>query len=173
MTHDDQRFPLTRGQLDIWLAQETGRFGTEWQLGLFVKIDGPVQRGPLEWAIRRVVKETEPIRAAFAEQDGTVVQQVVDQPPAQLAFHDVSAAADPDGEAFAIASQIQRTPMPWAGPLFSFALFKTGPAAYYWFSCCHHIIADGFGVALVGHRIAAVYSAVVSGSPIPPPAPAA
>ncbi|WP_060937603.1 non-ribosomal peptide synthetase [Mycolicibacterium chlorophenolicum] len=167
MTHDD--LPLTRGQLDIWLAQETGRFGTEWQLGLFVEIDGPVQRGPLEWAIRRVVKETEPIRATFTERDGRVSQQVVDQPPAQLVFHDLTAAADPAGEAFAIASQIQRTPMPWSGPLFSFALFKTGPAAFYWFSCCHHIIADGFGIALMGHRIAAVYSAVVSGSPIPPP----
>ena len=58
--------------------------------------------------------------------------------------------------------------MQFSGPLFKFALFKTGPAEFYWFTCCHHIIADGSGLALVGHRIAAVYSAVVSGSPIPP-----
>ncbi|WP_219845610.1 hypothetical protein, partial [Mycobacterium shigaense] len=51
---DDLAFPLTRGQLDIWLAQETGLSSTEWQLGLFVRIDGVVQRGSLEWAIRRV-----------------------------------------------------------------------------------------------------------------------
>ncbi len=58
--------------------------------------------------------------------------------------------------------------MPFTGPLFKFALFKTGPAEFYWFTCCHHIITDGSGVALVGHRIASVYSAIVSGSPIPP-----
>ena len=58
--------------------------------------------------------------------------------------------------------------MPFTGPLFKFALFKTGPDEFYWFTCCHHIITDGTGVALVGHRVASVYSAIVSGSPIPP-----
>ena len=35
------------------------------------------------------------------------------------------------------------------------------------FACAHHIAIDGTGVALVGHRIASVYSAIVSGVPIP------
>src|SRR5215208_2722080 len=35
---DNRALPLTRGQLDIWLTQETGHSGTEWQLGLFVGI---------------------------------------------------------------------------------------------------------------------------------------
>ena len=44
MQLDDRALPLTRGQLDIWLAQEMGHAGTEWQLGLFVRIDGRVER---------------------------------------------------------------------------------------------------------------------------------
>jgi nonribosomal peptide synthetase DhbF len=58
--------------------------------------------------------------------------------------------------------------LPFAGPLFNFSLFRTRPDEYYWFTCCHHIITDGWGLALVGHRIAAIYSAIVSGTPIPP-----
>ncbi len=58
--------------------------------------------------------------------------------------------------------------MPFTGPLFKFALFQTRPDEYYWFGCCHHIVLDGSGIALVGHRIASVYSAIVSGAPIPP-----
>ena len=65
MELDDRALPLTRGQLDIWLAQETGHSGTEWQLGMFVRIEGPVERDRLEWAIRRVVREAEPFRAAI------------------------------------------------------------------------------------------------------------
>jgi len=58
--------------------------------------------------------------------------------------------------------------MPFTGPLFKFALFQTRPDQFYWFTCCHHIIIDGLGISLVGQRIASVYSAVVSGAPIPP-----
>ena len=168
MELDDRALPLTRGQLDIWLAQETGHSGTEWQLGLFVRIEGTVDRDALEWAIRRVVREAEPVRAAFFEVDGQVFQRAIDYPDVELAFYDLSGSADPVQEARGIASSIQRTPMPFTGPLFKFALFQTRLDEFYLFVCCHHIVMDGSGIALVGHRVASVYSAIVSGAPIPP-----
>ena len=168
MELDDGALPLTRGQLDIWLAQETGHSGTEaWQLGLFVRIEGTVQRDALEWAIRRVVREAEPVRAAFFEVDGQVFQRAIDYPDVELAFYDLSGSRHPVQEAREIASSIQRTPMPFTGPLFKFALFQTRLDEFYLFACGHHIVIDGSGIALVGHRIAAVYSAIVSGAPIP------
>ncbi|WP_096439511.1 non-ribosomal peptide synthetase [Mycobacterium shigaense] len=164
---DDLAFPLTRGQLDIWLAQETGLSSTEWQLGLFVRIDGVVQRGSLEWAIRRVVQEAEPARAAFFEVDGRVFQRAVDYPDVELAFYDLTGSDNAVQEARDIALSIQRTPMPLTGPLFRFALFKTRSAEFYLLACAHHIAIDGTGVVLVGQRIASVYSAIVSGAPLP------
>ena len=82
--------------------------------------------------------------------------------------YDLTGSRDPVQEAREIASSIQRTPMPFTGPLFKFALFRTRPDEYYWFTCCHHIITDGLGAGLIGRRIAAVYSALVSGTPISP-----
>ncbi|MGB3351406.1 MAG: amino acid adenylation domain-containing protein, partial [Mycobacterium sp.] len=165
----DRTLPLTQGQLDIWLAHETGHSATEWQLGLFVKIAGPVQRDPLRWAIQRALQEAEPVRATFFQEDGRVFQRVSDHAKIDLAFHDLTGSQDPEREAIERAASIQRTEMPFSGPLFSFVLFQTAPDAYYWFTCCHHIVIDGSGIALVGHRIAAIYSALVSGAPIPPP----
>ncbi|HTY34217.1 condensation domain-containing protein, partial [Mycobacterium sp.] len=167
MELDDRALPLTRGQLDIWIAQEAGRFGAEWQLGLFVRIEGRVDRDALKWAIRRVVREAEPGRVACFEVDGRVFQRVIDYPDVELDFYDLSGSRDPVQEARGIASLIQGTPMPFTGPLFKFALFRTRPDEFYWFTCCHHIVIDGSGIALVGHRIASVYTAVVSGTPIP------
>src|SRR5580693_4612199 len=168
MELDDGAFPLTRGQLDIWLAQETGHSGAEWQLGLFVRIEGTVDRVALEWAIRRVMREAEPVRAACFEVDGQVFQRAIDYPDVELAFYDLSCSRHPVQEARELASSIQRTPMAFTGPLFKFALFQTGLDEFYWFGCCHHIVLDGSGIALVGYRIASVYSAIVSGTPIPP-----
>ena len=168
MELDERAFPLTRRQLDIWLSQETGHSGTEWQLGLFLRIEGTVNPDLLEQAIQQVVREAEPCRTAFFEVDGQVFQRVIDDPHVELACYDLSGSRDPVQEARAMASSIQRTPMPFTGPLFKFALFRTRPDEYYWFACCHHIITDGLGMGLIGRRIAAVYSAIVSGTPTSP-----
>ncbi|OBK94862.1 non-ribosomal peptide synthetase, partial [Mycobacterium sp. 1165178.9] len=167
MVLGDRALPLTRGQLEIWLAQETGQLGTGWQLGLFVKFEGPVEREALEWAIRRSVSEAEPLRAAFFEVDGQVVQRVIDYPDVKVDFYDLTCSSDSLHEAQRIASSIQSTPMPFTGPLFKFALFQVRHDEFYLFWCVHHIVLDGSGIALIGQRLAAVYSAVISGAPIP------
>ena len=99
MELDDRALPLTRGQLDIWLAQETGHSGTEWQLGVLVRFDGTVERDLLEQAIRHVMREAEPARAAIFEVDGQVFQRAIDYPDVEVAFYDLSDSRHPVQEA--------------------------------------------------------------------------
>ncbi|WP_156663079.1 AMP-binding protein, partial [Mycobacterium sp. 1274761.0] len=167
MERRNRALPLTRGQLEIWLAQAMRQLGTEWQVGLFVEIAGRVDKDALAWAINRAVTEAEPLRAAFVEVDGQVVQEAIDYPNIEVAFHDLRDATDPLQEARGLASSIQRAPMPLTGPLFRFALFQTRRDEFCLFACAHHIVVDGSGIALIGQRVASVYSAVVSGTPIP------
>ncbi|WP_156616853.1 non-ribosomal peptide synthetase, partial [Mycobacterium sp. 852014-52144_SCH5372336] len=168
MNYDERQLPLTRAQLDIWLAQETGHSGTEWQIGLLVRIEGAVDHDALEWAIRRVVQEAEPVRISCFEADGRVFQRAVDYPDVELAYYDLSSSRHPVQDAQEMAAAIQRTPMPLSGPLFKFVLFQTGLDEFYLFACLHHIAVDGAAIAMIGQRIATVYSAIVSGEPIPP-----
>ena len=168
MELDDRALPLTRVQLDIWLAEETGRFGAKWQLGELVRIEGTVESDLLESAIRQVVREAEPLRAAFYQVDGQVFQKTVDYLDVELACYDLIGSEDPVQEVYRLASSIQRTLMPLTGPLFKFALLQTRADEFYWFVCCHHIVVDGIGLALVLHRIVEVYNAMASGASIPP-----
>ena len=168
MELDDRALPLTREQLDIWLAQETGHSGTEWQLGVLVRYDGTVQPALLEQAIRQVVREAEPARAAIFEVDGQVFQRAIDYPDVELDFYDLSDSRHPVQEVRRITSSIQSTPMLPAGPLFKFALFQTWLDEFYLFGCFHHIVIDGSGITLLAHRIATVYAAIASDAPIPP-----
>ncbi|WP_312029447.1 non-ribosomal peptide synthetase, partial [Mycolicibacterium sp. CBMA 334] len=166
---DHGALPLTRGQLDIWLAEETGRAGVKWQLGMLGRIEGVIEHDLLERAIRQVVREAEPLRATFSELDGQVFQTVVDYPDIELARHDLTSSPDPAQDAYRVASSIRRTPMPLSGPLFKFALLQARADEFYFFVCCHHIAIDGIGIGLVCHRIATVYSAIATDTPIPPP----
>jgi amino acid adenylation domain-containing protein/non-ribosomal peptide synthase protein (TIGR01720 family) len=168
MELDNRALPLTRGQLDIWLAQETGHSGTEWQLGVLVRFDGTVQRELLEQAICHVMREAEPARAAIFEVDGQVFQRAIDCPDVDVAFYDLSDSRHPVQEARRIALSIQHTPMASADPLFKYALFQTWVDEFYLFGCFHHIIIDGSGITLLANRIATVYAAIASHAPIPP-----
>jgi glycopeptidolipid biosynthesis protein len=168
MQPHDGALPLSREQLDIWLSQESGLVGTEWQLGMLGSIYGAVDRDVFEQAVRRAVTEAEPGRAAFFEVDGQIFQKAIDYSNIELAFHDVSDADDPVQRVREMASEIQRTPMPLDGQLAKFTLFRTGPAEYQVFALCHHISVDGLSMALVTNRIAQIYSALVSGEAVSP-----
>ena len=164
----ESALPITRAQLDIWLAQETGQSATEWQLGLFVEIDGMLDRKALKWAIRRAVEESEPLRVGFFEADGEVFQQRLDDAAVELTVVDVRTSDAPAQEALERALAIQRTPMPLDDTLYKFVLFRAGATKNYLFVCCHHIVIDGMGMVLVCQRMASMYSAAVSGAPISP-----
>lgn len=127
MELDARALPLTRRQLDIWLAQETGRSGTDWQLGLFIRIAGTVEPDLLRQAISKALQEAEPARAVFFEVDGQVFQKATDYPDFELDYYDLTGSHDPVQEARDIASSIQLTPMPLDGRLLKFALFRTNP----------------------------------------------
>ena len=159
--------PLTRGQQDIWLAEETGLFGARWQLGVFMRFAGPIDVDVLESAMRQAVSEAEPSRATFFQVGGQVFHKVVDEPHVELARYDLTGSVDPGQEAHRLASSIQRTLMPLSGPLFKSALMQTRVDEFYFFLCCHHIVADGIGLAFVLHRIATVYNAIAAGVSAP------
>ncbi|MGV0607697.1 non-ribosomal peptide synthetase, partial [Mycolicibacterium sp. XJ1904] len=168
MQTEDQLLPLTRGQLDIWLAEEIGRFGAKWQLGILVRIEGAIDPGLLKRAVHHVVTEAEPLRATFLEVGDQVFQKVVDYSDIELPYYDLVGAENPAGALDESISSIQRTMMPLDGPLFEFALLETKGDEFYLFVCCHHIVIDGLGLALVCHRIADVYSSIASGVAISP-----
>ncbi|MDT5221546.1 MAG: hypothetical protein QOF15_3651, partial [Mycobacterium sp.] len=161
-------FPLTRGQRDIWLAHGTGSFGAKWQLGELLRIEGALDPGLVERAIVQAVRDAEPLRASFFEVDEQVLQTPLDYPDVALPRYDLTGSPDPVGDAHRLASSIQLELMSLDGPLFKFALFQTRVDEFYLFACCHHIAVDGIGLALVIHRIADAYSALVSGVEIPP-----
>ncbi|WP_261859906.1 condensation domain-containing protein, partial [Mycobacterium marinum] len=161
-------FALTRGQLDIWFSQEIGRSPQEWYNSGFAVIAGSVTPDLLSQAIRQVVGEAEPLRAAIMEADGHVVQKVVDYPDLEVPFHDLRSCADPVAEANRCGLAMHREPMPWNGPLFKFALFQVASEEFYLFVSIHHVVVDGFGYALLVNRIALVYSELSSGAPVSP-----
>ena len=149
MESGDRSLPVTPGQLDIWLAQETGQSGTEWQLGLFVKIEGAVDRDALEWATRRVVAEAEPVRAALpASMPGMAFIVLV---AVGADYNMLLISRIRDESPYGIRSGVIRTVRTTGGVITSAGIIFAAPMFAMLFSSINSIVQAGFviGVGLL------------------------
>ncbi|MFW6691095.1 amino acid adenylation domain-containing protein [Streptomyces sp. MAR4 CNX-425] len=157
--------PVTAGQREVWLAeQHSPRHRSALRLGEYLEIDGPVEPGLFEAALRRVVGEADALRVRLVPGPDGPVQVLARELPWTLAFVDLSDAPDPEAAGRAWADADVARPMDLAaGPLFSFALLKLAPDRFWWYHTYHHAAVDAFGYALVARRVAEVYTELVHG----------
>ncbi|MET9692968.1 condensation domain-containing protein, partial [Streptomyces sp. NPDC006514] len=165
----DNSYPLTASQTGIWFAQRLNPDNTVFHLGEYLDISGPVDAALLDRAMRRVVDESDALRARFDQVDGEPVQRVVAPQdftwsPAHI---DVSAEPDPVAAARAWMAEDLATPLdPMSDPLFLYAVFKIHDERYFWYYRYHHLIADGYTVVLLAQRVPEIYSALVAELPV-------
>ncbi|MFJ2576627.1 amino acid adenylation domain-containing protein [Kitasatospora aureofaciens] len=162
---------MTDGQRGIWYAAQGDPANPVFSLSERIDIAGPVDPGLFEAAVRRVVAETEALRARFGADDDGPYQVVA--PELDWLFHVLDLSGEPDPEAALrrwTDEDLARPVDLAAGPLFTFALFRLAEGRYVWYQRHHHIVLDGLSVGLVARRVAALYSAAVAGTPAPPTA---
>ncbi|MCB5181518.1 condensation domain-containing protein, partial [Streptomyces antimicrobicus] len=170
MTLGGHGIPLTAAQSGIWFAQQLDADNPVYNAGEYLEIHGPVDRDLFETALRRVVAEMENLRARFTETPDGPRQLIDDAPEWELGLVDVSAEPDPRAAAEAwMRADMARPQDPSQGPLFLFVLFKAAEDRWFWLHRYHHLLVDGFTVALVARRTAEVYTALVKGEESPSP----
>ncbi|GAA2636948.1 amino acid adenylation domain-containing protein [Streptomyces axinellae] len=162
--------PLTAAQSGMWFAQELDPDNTCFRAAEVVEIRGPVDVAALERALRRTVAETAAFRVRFVTDDEEDVRQVVEpQEDWPLPVLDLRGEPDPQAaaEAWMWADHARPVDLRRA-PVFSFALLRTADACFQLYMSAHHIIIDGYGMALFFPRFAAIYTALEAGLPVPP-----
>lgn len=152
---------LTRAQSGIWFAQRLDPRNPVYNLAECVRVDGPVDAGVLERALRRVVAETDALRIRIVGTDDAPLQIVRDTVDWDLAVVRV----DDDGAADRwMHAEHTRAIDPRADPLFRFALLRTADDRHVWYQRYHHLLVDGLSIALIERRVAELYSAFLRGA---------
>lgn len=156
--------PLSAAQLGIWYAIKAGAPASAYNIADYTRIVGSVDVDLFETALRQIVSEVEALRLRFFERDGTVGQIVGELPDWQLSYLDLSRQADPLRAAETWMQEEVGQPVNLnQGPLFAFALFKTGANEFLWYFRAHHVIMDGYGAVLIIRRLAELYTALADG----------
>jgi len=159
-----ERVPLTAAQLAMWLAQKLALPGTNLNLGEAVEIQGPVDIGHFIAALHQLTEDAETTRC--------VVEETADGPRfvihphyrREIPFVDLSAAADPEGEARAwMMRDIDTLLDVERDALWFSALIKLSANRYFWFHRAHHLVLDGYSCGMLARRLAEIYNAKLEG----------
>ncbi|MGW4340112.1 amino acid adenylation domain-containing protein, partial [Rhodococcus koreensis] len=160
-------FRVSSAQEALWLAQRLAP-GLSNNIAAYLDISGDIDPPVMEAALRRVAEEARSVLVNFVE-DGNGPRQVArDSNSWKPFFVDVSAAEDPESAAKASMAEVCAVPFDLEhDALYRAGLIKVHGARFFLCAVCHHIVMDGFGVAILARRIGEIYTALKAGRPIP------
>ncbi|MFD5254712.1 amino acid adenylation domain-containing protein, partial [Streptomyces bobili] len=157
---------LSTAQSGVWFGHKLDATGHAYNVGAFVELHGELDLPLFIQAFRHAFDETESLRVAFEERDGTVLQWVTDSAQPHLIVHDF--CGEPDGEAKAVdwIKHEFHHPVDIAGQhLHTFALFKISNNYHLWYARSHHIVTDSYASVIFQDRISDIYADLKSGTP--------
>lgn len=168
---DSIRLPLSAGQQGVWFAHQLDASGQKYSCAEYLDISGRLDTGLLRRAWALLHDEADTVRVgAMVQDDG--LWQVIDSGQApHLPLIDLSVHQDPEVSAQKWMRADVRLPVDLAvGPVSTFALLKLSDARFFFYYRMHHAVIDGYGVHLIGQRLAEIYSLLASGHDDIPPA---
>ncbi|MBF6328354.1 condensation domain-containing protein [Nocardia transvalensis] len=155
----------TAAQEEFWHYQQDGPdpVTAMFNVAEYAELHGPISEPALARAIRRVVAETEVLNLRFhPTPDG--LRLAPETPDWDVQIVDLSDHDDPVAAAREWMSADLDTAVSLdKDVLFTHAILRLGPDHVRWYHRVHHILLDGYGLALVARRAAEVYTAAVEG----------
>ncbi|MGE0127977.1 MAG: amino acid adenylation domain-containing protein [Blastocatellales bacterium] len=163
---DSDHFPLSFAQQRLWFLDQLEPGNPLYNNPAAIRLHGPLNLTALEQTLNEIIRRHEILRATFAMVDGQPVQTIV--PNLHLAFPVVNLQGmpDPEGEAMRLATEEARRPFnlsEW--PLLRVKLLKLAEEEHVVLLTMHHIVSDGWSVAVLIREVAALYEAFTRGAP--------
>lgn len=163
MNSPEPPFPLTRYQLDIWVSAAQSEDSPQYNVSFHEKLTGDVNLGALRQCAEQALRRHDALRLRFDDRDGTPRQWVEPQPPA-VETTDLSRESDPAAACRRWVRAFQQRPMPLRDqPMVRVAILVEGPRVAHLQLVAHHLVMDGWSLALTSGRILDDYASMVAG----------
>jgi hypothetical protein len=168
-----ERLPLSFAQERLWLLEQIERAGSAYNLAAALRLEGLFDEDAFALAFAEVVRRHEGLRTRFAVVDGSPVQVI--EPPELfgLAVEDLSDRPEEERQAAARrrAGELVREPFDLErGPLLRAHLLRLSGEEHIAVVVMHHIVSDGWSIAVLIREVGTLYTAFVEGRPSPLPA---
>ena len=160
---------LSYGQSRLWFLHEMTPGGGAYHVAVNLPLN-EVDAAALTRALSELVRRHEILRTTIVVVNGEPVQRIHPPAPVQLAQHDLrgQAAEVQARDSERLARELSFAPFDLArGPLIRFMLVRLDAGAAQLIIAQHHLITDGWSLALMLRELNALYGAFVQGRPSP------
>ncbi|RRD65212.1 amino acid adenylation domain-containing protein [Comamonadaceae bacterium OH2310_COT-174] len=171
-------WPLTPAQTGLWYAQQLDPGNPSFNTGHALWLQGPLDVAAFAEAANQAAREAQALCLRFGlRADGQGVQQWLDAahvPELEIIDLRTCSKSQPDSSQCAehaeqtkqVAQEAMQADMarpldPTRDRLARQCLFVLGPGRYCWYQRAHHLLCDGYGMALWEGRVTALYSAAL------------
>lgn len=162
--------PLSYGQEALWLISQIEQGPSAYTMHPTARVRGPIDHSALERALNEILRRHESLRTTFTEEDGHPVQIIAPHTPYRLPVVDLSEfpAEDQRKEVRRYVRSQMGRPMDLSqGPLAQVELLKLNDNEHVVMVGMHHIIYDGWSLAVLRRELLAAYRAFAAGQPSP------
>ncbi|MBW5281365.1 amino acid adenylation domain-containing protein [Burkholderia gladioli] len=174
LPRDGGPLPLSFAQQRMWFLMQFDGLRTAYHVPLALRLSGMLDTAALRGALQRVLQRHEALRSVFVEIDGQPAIQVL---PADTALpfeeHDLRGQPADRREALRarLAAEAAHAPFDFArGPLLRASLVRDEEHAWLLVLTLHHIVSDGWSLAVLLRELGALYAACAAQREDPLPA---
>jgi amino acid adenylation domain-containing protein len=163
-------FPLSFAQQRLWLLDQLNPGNPAFNLSAALRLTGQLDLSAVERSLYEIVRRHETLRTTFAEEDGQPVQRIAAYSTLPIPVVNLSqlSAAERESETRRLAAENALAPFDLtAGPLVRAKLLRLGEREHVILFAIHHIVADGWSLALLTRELGVLYEAFRRGQPSP------
>src|SRR6202165_1547686 len=162
-------YPASFGQRGLWFLDQLEPGTAAYNMARAFRITGPLDIPVLTRAFAAMVERHESLRTVFDSVDGEARQIVLSDMEVQIPVVDLTDIPQPDREkqALGIASEEGKKTFDLRqGPLLRAVLVRLGPKQHLLILVMHHIITDGWSIAVLFREVTRCYEAFSRGEEV-------
>ncbi len=157
---DGARLPLSFAQQRLWFVEQFTGPSPLYSIACTIRLTGRLDTGAMERAMNRVVARHEALRTTFTAEDGRPEQLVHPRLDVRLPLTDLTGigAKERHTAVAELTEEEARRPFDLtAGPLLRGRLVRLGVEEHLLLLTIHHIVADGWSLAILIRELAHYY----------------
>ena len=169
----DRDLPLSFAQQRLWFLAQLAGASTQYNIVRAVSLRGRLDQSALARTVSGIVERHEALRTTFSNVGGQPCQRIAETFEVELPVEDLTETRAGEREARVKELAAAEYARPFdlrRGPLFRAKLLRLGDDEHVFVVAMHHIVSDGWSMAVLFRELGALYGAYSAGRP-PPLAP--